>query len=282
LIDSYSKYFLRCCFAVAILISFPGLSNAASGPANSDASNSNSGSLHGRVLGEEGSSPARTQVIVRSGNGDFREVVATDSAGSYAVTALSPGRYEVAATDGGAVAKVDVVAGADTLADLVLQAPASSASPVPPSTPAPAPLFKPTDGFFTRWGKAYMADWTGTTPSDPNAPQRRGTPPPISSPPFPAGDWPIGGTQEIGAPDYQSYMLQEAIDKSSTKLSKVKWYGWVSIGGNGSTNNRGNASKGIPANSPSAYDEFPNTIVLDQLALYTEKLADTTQTDHFD
>jgi hypothetical protein len=221
-------------------------------------------------------------VIVRSGNGDFREVVATDSAGSYAVTALSPGRYEVAATDGGAVAKVDVVAGADTLADLVLQAPASSASPVPPSTPAPAPLFKPTDGFFTRWGKAYMADWTGTTPSDPNAPQRRGTPPPISSPPFPAGDWPIGGTQEIGAPDYQSYMLQEAIDKSSTKLSKVKWYGWVSIGGNGSTNNRGNASKGIPANSPSAYDEFPNTIVLDQLALYTEKLADTTQTDHFD
>jgi hypothetical protein len=92
----------------------------------------------------------------------------------------------------------------------------------------------------------------------------------------------MGGTQEIGAPDYQTYMLQEAIDKSATKLSQVKWYGWVSIGANGSTNNRGNAGKGIAANSPAAYDAFPNTVVLDQLALYTEKLADTTQTDHFD
>jgi hypothetical protein len=77
-------------------------------------------------------------------------------------------------------------------------------------------------------------------------------------------------------------MLQQAINKDPLKLSRVKWYGWVSFGANGSTNNRGNAGKGIPANSPSAYDEFPNTIVLDQLALYTERLADTTQTDHFD
>ena len=92
----------------------------------------------------------------------------------------------------------------------------------------------------------------------------------------------MGGTQEIGAPDYSTYMLQTAIDGDPIKLSKVKWYGWVSIGANGSTNNRGNASKGIAANSPAAYDEFPNIVVLDQLALYTEKLADTTQTDHFD
>src|ERR1700678_194109 len=27
--------------------------------------------------------------------------------------------------------------------------------------------FKP--GFFARWGKAYLADWTGTSPVDPNA-----------------------------------------------------------------------------------------------------------------
>jgi hypothetical protein len=39
----------------------------------------------------------------------------------------------------------------------------------------------------------------------PNAPQRRGTPPPIPAPPYPASDWPIDGTQLIGAPDYQSY-----------------------------------------------------------------------------
>ena len=149
------------------------------------------------------------------------------------------------------------------------------------SASAPAvPLKRP--GFFTRWGKAYLADWTGTTPTDPNAPKRRGTDAPIPSPPYPASDWPIGGTQEIGAPDYQTYMLQTAINGDATRLSRIKWYGWASIGANGSTNNRGNAGKGIAANSPSAYDAFPNTVVLDQLALYTERLADTTQTDHFD
>ena len=157
---------------------------------------------------------------------------------------------------------------------------------VQPPTPAPSAspesLFKPTDGFFRRWGKAYLADWTGTASSAPNPPQRRGTAPPLSSPPFPSADWAIGGTQEIGAPDYQTYMLQQAIDKNPVKLSRVKWYGWVAIGANGSTNNRSNAGKGIAANFPSAYDEFSNTIVLDQLALFTERLADTTQTDHFD
>lgn len=78
-------------------------------------------------------------------------------------------------------------------------------------------------------------------------------------------------------------MLQTAIDEGNpARPHSIKWYGWAAIGANGSTNNRGNASKGIPANSPLAYDEFPNTIVLDQMALYTEKLADTVQTDHFD
>jgi hypothetical protein len=151
----------------------------------------------------------------------------------------------------------------------------------PVDAPAASTVLKP--GIFTRWGKAYIADWTGTTAIDPNAPQRRGTPAPIPSPPFPASDWPIGGTQEIGAPDYQTYMLQTAINHGDpTKLSSIKWYGWVAVGGNGSTNNRGNASRGIAANSPSAYDCFPNTVVLDQFAVYTERLADTVQTDHFD
>jgi len=265
----------------AILLTVPVPSRAASGPAGT-------GNLHGSVSGSveqasaEAASPA--QVVVRGKDGQFREIVAADAAGNFSVSALAPGRYEVArivnGVETGPSTAVDIAAGGDAEADLGAQTPAASpAAPVPPVAP---PLFKPTDGFFTRWGKAYAADWTGTTPSDPNPPKRRGTPGPISSPPFPAADWPIGGTQEIGAPDYQTYMLQEAIDKSATKLSKVKWYGYISIGANGSTNNRGNASKGIPANAPSAYDEFPNTIVLDQLALYTEKLADTTQTDHFD
>ncbi|HTJ31588.1 MAG TPA: outer membrane beta-barrel protein [Acidobacteriaceae bacterium] len=160
---------------------------------------------------------------------------------------------------------------------------ASSSAGGAQATPPPAAFtFKPTDGFFTRWGKAYLADWTGTAPTDPNAPTRRGAPAPISSPPFPSADWPIGGTQVIGAPDTQTYMLQQAIDKDPVKLSRTKIYGWISVGANGSTNNRGNAGKGIPANSPSAYDAFPNIVALDQAALYFERLADTTQTSHID
>ncbi len=158
---------------------------------------------------------------------------------------------------------------------------ATIAAPDAPTKPQENP------GFFTRWGKAYVADWTGVTASGP-APQRRATPAPISSPPFPAADWPIGGTQTIGAPDTQTYPLQTAIDggdatkPDSVHLSREKWYGWISVGANGSTNNRGNAQKGIAANLPSGYDEFPNTIVLDQAALYYERLADTVQHDHFD
>jgi hypothetical protein len=160
------------------------------------------------------------------------------------------------------------------------------AAPAPDATADSAPARTPVKtegkpGFFVRWGRAYMTDWTGAASSEP-APQRRGTPAPIASPPFPATDWPIGGTQLIGAPDTQTYPLQTAIDGEANKLSRAKWYGWISVGANGSTNNRGNAQKGIPANLPSAYDEYPNTIVLDQMALYYERLADTVQTDHFD
>lgn len=99
---------------------------------------------------------------------------------------------------------------------------AQVAEPVPQAVhTTPGPM-KPKPGFFARWGAAYLMDWAGTTPTNPNAEQRRGTPPPIPSPPYPASDWPIGGTQEIGAPDYQTYMLQTAIDKDPIKLSKIK------------------------------------------------------------
>src|SRR5580704_9019911 len=68
-------------------------------------------------------------------------------------------------------------------------------------------------GFFHRLGRAYVADWAGTAPGpDPSlVSKRRGTPPPIFSPPYPSSDWPIGGTVLIGAPDGQSYPLMQAI-----------------------------------------------------------------------
>lgn len=138
----------------------------------------------------------------------------------------------------------------------------------------------PSAGLFTRLGRAYVADWSGHAPiTQATSQDRRGTPAPISSPPFPSADWPIGGTPVIGAPDGSSYPLMQAIDQNK---SRTKVYGWLEIGANGSTNNRGNASKGIPANWPSAYDEYPNTIQLDQAALYYERYPNTAQKDHFD
>ncbi len=261
----------------AMLLVTPVASSAAGGPGEVG-----KGSLHG-VLVHGGEAAAQvSQVVVSSQSTGFRDVVTTDPFGEFAVESLDPGTYSVALAENGgthAEVSVEISAGVDATARLEIQQPAPS--PAPPTAPA-TPFFKPTDGFFTRWGRAYVADWTGTAPSDPTTPQRRGTPAPLNSPPFPAADWPIGGTQEIGAPDYQTYMLQQAIDKRPTHLSRVKWYGWVSIGANGSTNNRSNAGKGIAANFPSAYDEFSNTIVLDQFAVYVERLADTTQRDHFD
>jgi hypothetical protein len=152
------------------------------------------------------------------------------------------------------------------------QAPAASPGTVPPLASKP--------GFFTRWGQAYVADWHGNPPgTNPKfVSPRRGTPPPIFSPPFPATDWPIGGTPLIGAPDTQTYPFMQAVNENN---SRSKWYGWVSVGANGSTNNKGHAP-GVPANFPSAYDEYPNTIVLDQFAVYYERIPDEAQQDHFD
>jgi hypothetical protein len=136
-----------------------------------------------------------------------------------------------------------------------------------PSAPRPA------GGFFARLAHAYADDWKGAASSGP-PPARRGTPAPISSPPFPGADWPIGGTVEIGAPDYNSYMLMEAFNENRTR---TKVYGWIDVGGNLST-----SDKGKYANGETAYDVIPNTIQLDQAALYIERLPNTVQTDHVD
>ena len=131
-------------------------------------------------------------------------------------------------------------------------------------------------GFFTRLGHAYLDDWTVDSNGAPAAPApaRRGTPPPLNSPPFPSADWPIGGTVVIGAPDYGTYILMQAINENK---SRIKMYGWFDIGGNASTSN-----KGRYANNETAYDVIPNSIQLDQVALYFERLPNTVQTDHFD
>ena len=166
-----------------------------------------------------------------------------------------------------------------------LYTPATSASAVGPDgsissavDPVAAPA--PDNGFFHRLGRAYVADWAGNGPAT-AVPQsaRRGTPGPLSSPPFPASDWPIGGTVTIGVPDGQTYPLMQAINQNKG-INKI--YGFIEVGANGSTNNKTNAGKGIPSNFPSAYDEYSNTIQLDQAVVYFEKIEDTAQKEHFD
>jgi hypothetical protein len=160
--------------------------------------------------------------------------------------------------------------------------PAADAAAPQAATPAPVTATPPKlDGsFMHRLGRAYVADWSGNGPGTaiPQEP-RRGTPPPLFSPPYPAGDWPIGGTVVIGAPDTQTYPLMQAID-ANKDVNKI--YGWVEVGANGSTNNKTNASKGIAANAPAAYDVYANTIQLDQAAVYFERLENTAQTKNFD
>jgi hypothetical protein len=166
--------------------------------------------------------------------------------------------------------------GANVDADLPLQ---PDADPSPQAVAAPPPAAAaptPQRGFFTRLGHAYLDDWTVDSNGSPAAPEpaRRGTPRPLNSPPFPGADWPIGGTVEIGAPDYNTYILMQAINENK---GRIKIYGWFDIGGNASTSN-----KGRYANGPTAYDVIPNSIQLDQVALYFERLPNTVQKEHFD
>jgi hypothetical protein len=175
---------------------------------------------------------------------------------------------------------VDPDASAPAMAADSASSAAEAASPeaqaASPAAAAPAPL---DNSFLHRLGRAYVADWSGNGPASAIKEMRRGTPAPLASPPFPSSDWPIGGTPTIGTADGQTYPLMQALDGNK---SQSKIYGWIEVGANGSTNNKTNASKGIASNFPSAYDEYANTVQLDQAALYFDRIPDTTQTDHFD
>jgi len=145
--------------------------------------------------------------------------------------------------------------------------------------------------FLKRLDEAFL-EQLGTpayTPPDPNAPPapntRRIPPPPFDSPPFPSGDWQIGGTQIIGDPGVLSpYPLMQAIydgpGGDAWQKSKVQIYGWANFSGNISTSDAGGKSQN--GNFPLVYDIRPNRMELNQFVLYIERLADENQTDHID
>jgi Putative beta-barrel porin-2, OmpL-like. bbp2 len=150
-------------------------------------------------------------------------------------------------------------------------------------TPAPINPSKPPS-FFKRLGRAYLDDWhPGPAPSPaPNAPpDHRGYAAPVSNPPYPFIQWPMGGTPWIGYPNSTQYPLTVALQTGPHgdwwKKANVQLYGWFDLGMNVSTSHTGPY-----ANAPAAYAQVANSFVLDQATFYIERVPDTIQTDHFD
>lgn len=108
---------------------------------------------------------------------------------------------------------------------------------------------------------------------------RRVPAPPIDSPPFPSGEWQIGGTSPIGAPDTSStYTLMKMLHHtelgSFLEKNRIKIYGWVNTGANYGTSKL--------SNYPVTYNSFSRRVDLDQVAINFERIPDTVQTKHVD
>jgi hypothetical protein len=133
----------------------------------------------------------------------------------------------------------------------------------------------PKLNFGQRFIDFYRQDWhpapaTSTAPSTP-APQKRGLPSPLDSPPFPSADWSYGGSPDLGAPDGNVYPLMTAWDGAK---DRSKLYGWIAPGLDFSTSSK--------TNVPEVYDATPNRLELNQLVVILERLPDSVQTKHFD
>jgi hypothetical protein len=81
--------------------------------------------------------------------------------------------------------------------------------------------------------------------------------------------------------------LMDAIwcGKNGRQEKESRWaiYGWLEPGANISTSNTSfNKVTGTGGNFPAAYSYQPDTVQLDQCALYVERTPDEVQKDHFD
>ncbi len=203
--------------------------------------------------------------------------------GTYRIVNVVPGMYSVMAQKKGysdfVLAQVQVGAGRVAIADIVM-------APIPTG---PVTNLAPP-GFWRRFARAYADDWRGgpdpaaaapAAPAPGAEPAYRGDPPPESNPPYPFTIWPQGGTPGIGYNTATQYPLTTALQTGPNgewwKKANIQLYGWADIGMNIST------STAKPyGNAPAAYALVPNSVQLDQLTLYIERVPDTIQTDHFD
>jgi hypothetical protein len=269
------------------------------------------GELRGVTLRSNNRPLAQVLIVVHSVEDNLDRTVVSGPDGSFAVVNLKPGEYQVTASKTGFVSPagkiVGLAAGDSVHLDMTLEndsvhpAASTSSSADPPAT---AIASGSSRGFFAKFAQAYRDDWSAVQrdapPSTASAPKFRGDPVPESGPPFPFGQWPIGGTVWIGYPWTQASPLMTAIWEGPHgdwwKKTGIQIYGWLNFGGNWSTSHAASTpfcgSPAIPGvqpaqtckfgNSPASYDEVPNSVQPDQEVLYIEREPDTVQTDHFD
>ena len=178
-----------------------------------------------------------------------------------------------------------------------------------PTTLSGTPIAnQPRSSFWKRMDDAMRADLAataytppppipaGTTPAP--QPNRRGNPTPFDAPPFPDGEWQLGGSQIIGdqnlTPDYPLMeTLYAGPHGQAWADSRIKIYGWEDFSGNLSTsNNKGdnganpgsgvNGLNGQGNNFPEAYDQRSDRLEENQFVVYVERTPDEYQTDHID
>jgi hypothetical protein len=169
----------------------------------------------------------------------------------------------------------------------------ASASPAAPRDPnGPADGCRKgseNESFWTRLKDSYTSHlaWNGSDPTAPATKVVGGAEIPESNPPWPYSTWNIGGSEAIGVDNMYNNALMDAIycgpDGQKWKDSRFTIYGWIEPGGNISTSHtKFNYATGTGGNYPAAYSYEPNTVQLDQAALYFERTPDEVQRDHFD
>ncbi|MGA2707575.1 MAG: outer membrane beta-barrel protein [Steroidobacteraceae bacterium] len=186
-----------------------------------------------------------------------------------------------------ALAGVLMLASARSLADA---AAAPGAAETDPDAPAEGcAKDSENEGFFSRLEDSYKSHlaWDG---SDANAPPTivvGGGEVPESNPPFPYATWNVGGSETLGVENMYYNALMDALycGKGGQKLkdSRFTIYGWAEPGFNLSTSHtRFNYATGTGGNYPEAYSFEPNTLQMDQIALYFERTPDEVQRAHTD
>jgi len=145
------------------------------------------------------------------------------------------------------------------------------------------------EGLFARFRDSYKTHlaWDGGDPNAAPVVVVGGGEVPESNPPFPYATWNVGGSQAIGVENMYYNVLMDALycgrGGQRLKDSRFTIYGWVQPGFNISTSHtRFNYSTGTGGNYPAAYSFEPNTLQLDQIALYFERTPDEVQLDHYD